>query len=73
MNLKILSIDHGHAYLSNKFQALCEEKEIRRQLMIPGTPQQNGVVERQNRTLLEMFRSMIWCRLTSLSFWRMLF
>ena len=26
---------------------------------MPGTPQQNGVAERQNRTLMDMVRSMI--------------
>ena len=35
------------------------EKGICRQLTIPSTPQQNGVAERRNRTLLEMVRSMM--------------
>jgi transposase InsO family protein len=38
---------------------MCEEKGILRQLTIPYTPQQNGVAERRNRTLLEMIRSMM--------------
>ena len=35
----------------------------------PGTPQQNGVVERKNRTLLEMVRSMMSYSTLPISFW----
>ena len=35
------------------------KKGIKRQLMIPYTPQQNSVAERQNRTLLDMIWSMM--------------
>ena len=34
-----------------------------------GTPQQNGVVERRNQTLLDMVRSMISLSTLPLSFW----
>ncbi|XP_028120896.1 uncharacterized protein LOC114318250 [Camellia sinensis] len=57
--LKILRIDPGHEYLSHQFQGLCEEKRICRQLKIPRIPQQNGVVERWNRTLLDIVKSMM--------------
>ncbi len=43
--------DRGREYLSKQFKELCDVKEIIRQLTIPGTPQQNGVAERRNRTL----------------------
>ena len=33
--------------LVEKFKELCDEKGIARQLMMPYTPQQNGVVERE--------------------------
>jgi hypothetical protein len=45
--------------MSNQFKDLCEEKGICRQLTISNTLQQNGVVERKNRTLLDMVRSMM--------------
>ena len=38
---------------------LCNDKSILRQLTTPRTPQQNGVSEQRNRTLLEMVRSMM--------------
>ena len=56
---KALRTDRGREYLSEQFKALCDDKGIVRQLTIPGTPQQNGVVERKNITLLEMVRSMM--------------
>ncbi|KAL0561324.1 hypothetical protein IC582_001749 [Cucumis melo] len=39
------------------------------QLLIPGTPQQNGVSERRNRTLLHMVRSMMSYAHLPNSFW----
>jgi len=41
------------------FKGYCEEKGITGHLTIPYTPQQNGVAERRNRTLLDMVRSMM--------------
>ena len=35
----------------------------------PGTPQQNGVAERRNRTLLDMVRSMLSYSTLPISFW----
>ena len=45
--VKTLRIDRGREYLSQMFKEFCEEKGIRRQLTIPGTPQQNSVAERR--------------------------
>ena len=38
-------------------------------MTIPGTPQQNGVAERRNLTLLEMVRSMMAQANLPISFW----
>jgi transposase InsO family protein len=57
--VKALRTDRGRQYLFDEFKQICEEKEILRQLTIPYTPQQNGVAERRNQTLLEMIRSMM--------------
>lgn len=37
----------------------CEENGIRRELTAPYTPEQNGVAERKNRTVVEMARSLL--------------
>uniref|UniRef100_A0A2N9FG52 Integrase catalytic domain-containing protein n=1 Tax=Fagus sylvatica TaxID=28930 RepID=A0A2N9FG52_FAGSY len=54
--IKTLRTDRGREYLFEQFRELCENKGIRRQLTILRTPQQNGVAERRNRTLLDMVR-----------------
>ena len=41
------------------FAKLLEKRGIRAQYTMPGTPQQNGVAERRNRTLMDMVRSMM--------------
>ncbi|KAK4384341.1 Retrovirus-related Pol polyprotein from transposon TNT 1-94 [Sesamum angolense] len=69
MNLKVLRTDRGREYLSEQFKRICEDKGIIRHLTIPYTPQQNGVPERRNRTLLEMARSMMAQANLPISFW----
>ena len=68
-NLKAFRTDRGREYLSDQFRELCETKGIRRQLTTPYTPQQNGVAERRNRTLLDMVRSMMAHANLPISFW----
>lgn len=51
--------DNGGEYLSTEFQNYLKEKGIRHELTVPHSPEQNGVAERMNRTLVESARSMI--------------
>lgn len=67
--VKTLRTDRGREYLSDMFKGFCEEKGIQRQLTIPYTPQQNGVAERRNRTLLDMVRSMMAQANLPIRFW----
>ena len=55
-SIKALRTNRESEYLSEQFKELCDEKGIMRQLTMPRMPQQNGVVERRNRILLEMVR-----------------
>ena len=57
--IKALRSDRGREYLSKQFKGFYDEKGIARQLTISYTPQQNGIVEKRNRTLLDMVRSMM--------------
>ncbi|KAA0036110.1 gag/pol protein [Cucumis melo var. makuwa] len=57
--IKILRSDRGGEYMDLRFQDYMIEHGIQFQLSAPGTPQQNGVLERSNRTLLDMLRSMM--------------
>ena len=69
MKIKTLRTDRGREYLSDQFKSFFDEKGIARQLTIPYTPQQNGVAERRNRTLLDMVRSMMAQANLPISFW----
>ena len=68
-SIKSLRSDRGGEYLSNEFRQYLLENGITSQLTAPGTPQQNGVAERRNRSLLEMVRSMMSFAELPTSFW----
>ncbi|KAI5333630.1 hypothetical protein L3X38_023762 [Prunus dulcis] len=51
--------DKGGEFTSCEFNKLCEEAGIQRQFSMAYTPQQNGVVERKNRTVVEMAKAML--------------
>lgn len=57
--LKILRTDNGGEYTSNEFEELLKSEGVRHEKTIPKNPEQNGVAERLNRTLLESTRSML--------------
>ena len=57
--LKNLRTDRGGEFISRDFQEFCEKHGVKRSLTAPYSPQQNGVVERRNRTLLEMAWSIL--------------
>ena len=50
--------DHGKEFENAKFEA-CNEHGIKKEFSAPKTPQQNGVVERNNRVIQEMARVML--------------
>ena len=57
--LKCLRTDNIGEYMSNEFKSYCFEKGIRHEKTVPPTPQQNGVAERMNRTIVEKVRCML--------------
>jgi len=59
--MKILKVrsDHSGEFENEPFETFCEKHGIIHEFSSPRTPQQNGVVERKNRTLQEMARTMI--------------
>lgn len=57
--VKVLRSDNGGEYTSTDFNEYLTEHGIRHQLTIPGTPEQNGVAERINQTLLDMTRCLL--------------
>jgi hypothetical protein len=51
--IKILRSDNGGEYTSKEFVSFCRDVGIKRELTTPYNPQQNGVAEWKNRTMLE--------------------
>ena len=68
-SIKVLRTDNGGEYTSTVFQNYLKKEGIRHELTIPKTPEQNGVAERLNRTLVEMARSMLLDGKLKLKFW----
>lgn len=67
-NIKVVRSDRGGEYYGKHsdlgqskgpFALFCQDNGIVTQYTMPGTPQQNGVAERRNRTLMDMVRSML--------------
>jgi len=57
-NLKCIHTDNGGEYLG-PFDKYCAEQGIKHEKTVPKTPQENGIAERMNRTIVER----IWCML----------
>ena len=57
--LKMFRTDNGGEFTSTEFESYLKEEGIKHEYTIPKTPQQNGVSERMNRTLVEAVRSML--------------
>eukprot|EP00253_Pinus_taeda_P015597 PITA_15597 len=67
--IKCLRSDRGGEFTSNEIFDFCEEHGIRREFSTARTPQQNGVVERMNRTIQQMARVMMDESGTPAIFW----
>lgn len=70
-NLKIsrFRCDNGREYLSTETRQYFEDCGIQFKFTIPYTPQQNGVAERMNRTIMEKARCMILHSKMNKIFW----
>ena len=67
--LKTLQYDRGGEYLLGEFRDYLSKQGITSQLSALGVPQQNGVEERRNKTLMDMVRSMMSYSDLPNSFW----
>ena len=57
--IKVLRSDNGGEYRSDPFLKLCRDEGKERHFTVREIPQQNGVEERMNKTLLEKIRCML--------------
>ena len=59
LSVRAIRSDHGTEFENAKMLTFCRERGITHNFSAPYTPQQNGVVERKNRTLQDMSRTML--------------
>ena len=67
--IKRVRSDNGSEFKNTRIDELCDEFVIRHQFSTKYTPQSNDLVERKNRTLIDMARSMLSEYNVSQSFW----
>ena len=68
--IKCLRTNTGGEFTSKEFDEFCKVHGIERELSATRTPNQNGVVERRNRTVQEMARTMLLATDLQSKFWR---
>lgn len=52
--VKAVPTDHGREFCSKEAKAFCDEQGIQKQISTSYTPQQNCVLKRKNRTILNI-------------------
>ncbi|KAK8930658.1 hypothetical protein KSP39_PZI016172 [Platanthera zijinensis] len=68
-HIALIRSDHGTEFDSLLMQEFCQNEGIRHTFSAPRTPQQNGVVERKNRTLIESATTLLTDAHLPLTFW----
>jgi transposase InsO family protein len=59
LRIKKIRSDNETEFKNSQIEGFLKEEGIKHEFSSPYTPQQNGVVERKNRTLLDMARTML--------------
>ena len=68
--ISTIRTDNGGEYFSGEWIKFCNTHGIRHEHTVPYNPQQNGVAERKNRTLLDASRSMLQVARLHNRFWQ---
>nr|KAJ0214633.1 hypothetical protein LSAT_V11C400162490 [Lactuca sativa] len=69
LKVKQLRSDDGTEFRNSTLEEFCDHKGIGQNFSAPRTPQQNGVAERRNRTLIEAGRTLMIHAGLPMSFW----
>ncbi|GKC80448.1 putative ribonuclease H-like domain-containing protein, partial [Tanacetum coccineum] len=67
--VSIIRYDNGTEFNNRVMSEFCKQKGIKRKFSVARTPQQNGVAERRNRTLIEAARTMLADSKLPTTFW----
>jgi transposase InsO family protein len=55
----VLRTDNGGEFTAAEFASYCADEGVQRHYSKPYSPQQNGIVERRNQTVVEMARTLL--------------
>nr|GEU68415.1 reverse transcriptase domain-containing protein [Tanacetum cinerariifolium] len=69
LKVKVIRSDNGTEFKNHDLNQFCGMKGIKREFSVPRTPQQNGIDERKNRTLIKAARTMLADLLLPILFW----
>nr|GEV91113.1 retrovirus-related Pol polyprotein from transposon TNT 1-94 [Tanacetum cinerariifolium] len=69
LKVKVIRSDNETQFKNSNLNQFCELKGIKKEFSVPRTPQQNGIAERKNRTLIEAARTMLADSLLPIPFW----
>jgi len=69
MKIKTLQSDNGREYVNQEFDEYLKSEGIKRRLTTTYTPEQNGIAEHKNRTLVQMSRCLLLQSGLPPSFW----
>ncbi|GJX60970.1 putative ribonuclease H-like domain-containing protein [Tanacetum coccineum] len=69
LRVKVIRYDNETEFKNRAMNQLCEMNGIKREFSVARTPQQNGVAERKNRTLIEVARTMLADLKLAYNFW----
>ncbi|KAF2295179.1 hypothetical protein GH714_031933 [Hevea brasiliensis] len=67
--IKCLRTDRGGEFNSTEFTDFCKQQGVKRQLTMAYTPQQNGVAERKNQTVMNLVRAILTEKQIPKVFW----
>ena len=67
--ISTLRTDNGGEFTGNAFKSWLAANGIRLETSVPHTPEQNGVAERANRTIMEAARSLVHAKRLQLELW----
>jgi hypothetical protein len=67
--LRMLRTDNGSEFMAAEFMSYCADEGVQRHYSAPYSPQQNGVVERRNQTVVGMAQALLKQRGIPAVFW----
>nr|GEX79209.1 hypothetical protein [Tanacetum cinerariifolium] len=69
LKVKVIISDNGTEFKNSYLNQFYKLKGIKMEFSVPRAPQQNGIAERKNKTLIEAARSMLADSLLPIPFW----